>query len=145
MAKTKMPDGLAAGGADLWLSITSDHDDLNAVQLVQLTEACRMKDRLDDMASVIEGQGVLNLMRFRLEMDEVLGDPAATVTVKFDAVIERANATANAMKQLLAAMRLPDDATGKRPQRRGARGAQNPTVPGGSVSSLDRARAAKSG
>ena len=144
MAKTKMPDGLAAGGSNLWREITRDHD-LNAVQLVQLTEACRMKDRLDDMASVIEGKGVLNLMRFRLEMDEMLDDPAATVTVKFDAVIERANATANAMKQLLAAMRLPDEETGKRPQRRGPRGAQKPTVPGGTVSSLERARQAKSG
>lgn len=145
MAKSNIPDGLAVGGSDLWRSITGDHDDLNAMQLVQLTEACRMKDRLDDMAAVIEGQGVLNLMKFRLEMDDVLEDPAATVTVKFDAVIERANATANAMKQLLAAMRLPDEATGRKPQRRGARGVQKPTVPGGSVSSLDRARAAKSG
>ena len=42
----------------------------------------------------------------------------------------------------MAALRLPD-AAGRKPQYRGPRGAQAPTVPGGKVSSLDRARARK--
>lgn len=144
MSKPARPD-LGPGGRSLWDAITTDHD-LDASQLVQLTEACRMKDRLDEMDSVIQGKGVLNLMRFRVEsLDGMVEDPNATITVKFDAVIERANATANAMKQLIAALRLPDEATGKRPQYRGPRGAQRPSAPGGAkVSSLDRARAAKS-
>ena len=40
------------------------------------------------------------------------------------------NATANQMKQMLAALRLPDQ-DGRRPQYRGARGSQAPSVPGG--------------
>jgi len=65
--------------------------------------------------------------------------------LKVDAALSAANTTANLMKQLLAALRLPDERTGKRPQYRGARGVQVPATPGGRVSSLDRARRAKSG
>lgn len=139
------PAGLGPGGRALWRSIAKEHT-LDGVQRVQLTEACRAKDRLDEMDRIIHGKGVLELMRFRTD---ALGydddDRSVTVTVKFDAVIERANTTANTMKQLLAALRLPDADSGARPQRRGPRGAQNPTVPGGAakagkVSSLDRAR-----
>jgi hypothetical protein len=94
---------------------------LTAAQLVQLEEACRAKDRCD----WLDG-------RLQVEMDS--------------AVLKDANATANLMKQLIAALRLPDPQTGKTPQYRGPRGAVAPQVPGGSkVSSLDRARAAKSG
>ena len=115
---SKIPSGLGAGGRSLWKSIDGGHD-LNAVQLVQLEEACRAKDRCDDLAA---------------RLDEAYDS----------ALLKDANATANLMKQLLAALRLPDEVTGKRPQFRGPRGAQKPTVPGG-VSSLERARAAKSG
>ena len=44
------------------------------------------------------------------------------------------------LARLVSALRLPDQATGKKPQRRQMRGVQQPTA----VSSLDRARAAKS-
>jgi hypothetical protein len=44
------------------------------------------------------------------------------------------------LARLISALRLPDEATGKRPQRRQLRGVQQPSK----VSSLDRARAAKS-
>ena len=141
------PEGLRAGGATLWDSIAGAHE-LDAMQVVQLTEACRMKDRLDEFDEVIRGKGVLNLMRFRMEdIDAMAENPEATVVVKFDAVIDKANTTANTMKQLLAALRLPD-AAGNRPQQRGgARGAYGAQTPGGKestkVSSLDRARARK--
>ena len=138
---------LGAGGRRLWKAITDDHD-LDATQRVQLIEACRAKDRLDDMDEIIQGKGVLELLRFRRMDQSACGhddDEPVRIQVQFDDVISRANATANLMKQLLAALRLPDEATGKRPQYRGARGAQAPSVPGGKVSSLERARAAKSG
>lgn len=139
------PDGLAPGGLALWKSIAAGHD-LDPTQLVQLTEACRQKDRLDEMDRIIHGKGVLNLMQFRVgDVFDVEAERKVTVSVKFDAIIDRANTTANAMKQLLAALRLPDEQSGKRPQRRGPRGAVKPQQPGGKVSSLDRARAAKSG
>lgn len=139
----EMPESLSAGGRTLWAAVTEAHE-LDIMQFVQLEEACRAKDRLDEFDSIIRGKGVLNLMRFRLHDSFGEDSRYATVDVKFDAVITQANATANLMKQLIAAMRLPDAATGKKPQYRGPRGAQKPSVPAG-VSSLDRARAAKTG
>jgi hypothetical protein len=59
--------------------------------------------------------------------------------LKVDDALAKANVTANLLKQLLAALRLPDDVTGKRPQRRGARGAYKPSA--GKVSAKDRLRA----
>lgn len=142
MPKSTCPEGLQAGGRALWDAITKDHE-LDAVQVVNLTEACRLKDRLDEMDRVIHGKGVLNLMRFRVQGID-FDDAQATVEVKFDDVITKANATANQMKQQLAALRLPDEA-GRRPQQRGgARGAYKPGGKTGTVSSLERARQAKS-
>lgn len=141
------PKGLAAGGRALWKAIATEHD-LDAMQKVQLTEACRQKDRLDELDQIIHGKGVLELMRFRThERWDEEGDRTVLVEVKFDSVIDRANSTANTMKQLLAALRLPDSSSGKRPQVRGPRGAQAPSQPGGkgSVSSIDRHRERSTG
>jgi hypothetical protein len=133
------PANLGPGGSALWAAITEDHEDLDATQLVQLEEACRAKDRCDRLDKILTGDvdtWVTVMHNTRTEDYEI----------KVDAALTQANATANLMKQLLAALRLPDPQTGKKPQFRGPRGAQKPTVPGGSkVSSLDRARAAKSG
>lgn len=135
MSQQKPPAGLGAGGRSLWRSITDAHT-LDAAQLVQLTEACRAKDRLDQLDEILRG-----------DVDtwaEVYVNPEGEpVSLRIDAALQRANDTANLLKQLLAALRLPD-AAGNRPQRRGARGAQAPSVPGGKVSSLERARAARS-
>lgn len=131
------PAGLSDGGRDLWREVTEAHD-LDVMQLVQLTEACRAKDRLDKLDLLLRGD---------IDTWSVLVHKTLTedYELKIDKALTDANATANLMKQLLAALRLPDEATGKRPQFRGARGAQRPTVPGGKVSSLERARAAKAG
>lgn len=116
-----MPDGLGSGGRKLWAAIADDHD-LDAGQLVQLEEACRAKDRCDFLDRLIQA-----------------GEDG------WQDHLKQANATANLMKQLLAALRLPDE-HGKRPQYRGPRGAQRPTVAGGAkVSSLDRARQRSTG
>lgn len=132
----KSPTGLGSGGRALWASITTDHV-LDAAQEVQLFEACRAKDRLDKLDQLL-----------RADIDTWAALTHRTLTkdyeLKIDHALTQANATANVMKQLLAALRLPDEKTGKRPQYRGARGAQKPSVAGGKVSSLDRARAAKS-
>lgn len=138
------PDDLAAGGAALWDAIAAEHE-LDAVQVVQLTEACRQKDRLDDLDRMIRGKGVLNLMRLRLDIDDMVMDPEATITIKMDGVLDKANSTANTMKQLLAAMRLPDAETGRRPIKRPARGAQAPTVAGGRESSAAKRAASRWG
>ena len=114
----KRPSDFAAGGRRLWDAITEAHD-LDPAQLVTLEEACRAKDRCDLLDRMLNA-----------ELDPAL--------------LNHANSTANLLKQLLAALRLPDPQTGKKPQFRGPRGAQKPSVPGGKVSSLDKARAAKS-
>lgn len=132
----RSPVGLASGGRALWKAITVDYD-LDATQRVQLEEACRAKDRLDKLDGLLRGDA----------------DSWATLVhdlrtedydLKIDSALSQANATANLMKQLLAALRLPDVDTGKRAPQRGPRGAVQPQVPGGKVSSLERARAAKS-
>lgn len=134
---TRTPAGLGSGGRSLWKAITEAHE-LDATQLVQLEEACRAKDRLDRLDEVLRGDAEV-WMSLAGDSDHM------TCSLRIDAALGKANETANLMKQLLAALRLPDEATGKRPQYRGARGAQKPTVPGGAqkVSSLDRARQRK--
>lgn len=133
------PTGLGAGGRALWKAITTDHD-LDATQQVTLLEACRLKDRLDKLDALLRGDvdtwatlvHDLRTEDYELKIDQALG---------------AANSAANLMKQLLAALRLPDASTGKRPQQRGgARGAYSPTPKAGTkVSSIERARARKSG
>lgn len=124
------------GGQALWDEITSQHE-LTQVQVVQLTEACRQKDRLDQLDALLRGD-----VSTWVEIDYPEGKPARLVV---NAALDKANATANVMKQLLASLRLPD-ANGKRPQQRGgARGSYGGQVPGGAasdgkVSSIDRAR-----
>ncbi len=128
------PEGLGKGGATLWAAITEAHE-LDAVQLVQLEEACRAKDRCDQLDRLLRGDVATWVL--------VDVDSSGRLSLRIDAALTQANATANVMKQLLAAMRLPDE-TGKRPQVRAARGAYAPQVAGGKstpVSSLDRARA----
>ena len=141
MSSLKAPPGLSAGGRALWRAVTTDHPDLDALQVVQLTEACRAKDRLDKLDLILRGdvETWATLTHRLLTSDYEL---------KVDKALADANATANLMKQLLAAMRLPDS-SGVRPQQRGgARGSYGAQVPGGKgpekVSSLDRARARKS-
>jgi hypothetical protein len=120
----------------LWDAITEAHA-LDAPQLVQLEEACRAKDRLDQLDRVLRAEVSC--------WSEIITDPDGTpVSLRIDTALDKANTTANLMKQLLAALRLPDPQTGAKPQFRGPRGAVAPQQPGGKVSSLDRARAAKS-
>lgn len=125
-------DSLGPGGRSLWAAITDQHQ-LDAGQEVQLLEACRAKDRLDRLDTVLSGDAdVWMRLTHRLNTEDY--------ELKIDAALSQANATANLMKQLLAALRLPDAQTGKQPQKRAARGAYKPT---GTVSSIDRARAAR--
>lgn len=133
----RQPAGLGSGGKALWAAVTEDHD-LDAVQRVQLEEACRAKDRLDKLDRLLRGD---------VETWASLVHDLRTESyvLNIDGALSAANATANLMKQLLAALRLPDEQSGKRPQQRGgARGSYKPKA-AAKVSSLDRARAAKTG
>jgi hypothetical protein len=112
----RIPAGLASGGRALWRSVTADHV-LDAVQKVTLLEACRAKDRLDELDQVLRGDvGTWATLVHDAQTQDY--------ELKVTATLANANATATLLKQLLAALRLPDKSTGKRPQRRGgARGA----------------------
>ena len=129
------PDGLRAGGRALWCGIAGAFE-LMPEQLVQLEEACRAKDRLDKLDALLSGD-VATWAEVDLDFN---GEP---VSLRIDAALAQANTTANLMKQLLAALRLPDE-EGRRPQFRGARGAQAPSIPGGAEqkgkSASDRAK-----
>lgn len=138
MTTSRTPAGLSVGGRNLWKSVTEAHD-LDAIQEVTLLEACRSKDRLDKLDDLLRGD-------VEVWARVVTDDRSDGSELKIDAALAQANSTANLLKQLLAALRLPDEA-GKKPQQRGgARGAYSATAKaGGKVSSLDRARAAKTG
>jgi hemin uptake protein HemP len=136
-----IPTGLSAGGRALWTDITEAHPDLDAPQKVTLLEACRSKDRLDKLDELLRG----DIDTWATLVVDVNSD-GQIYELRMTQALAQANATANLLKQLLAALRLPDAASGKRPQQRGgARGAYSPTPKSGAkVSSLDKARAAKS-
>jgi len=105
------PRTLSPGGRALWTGVVADHQ-LDAVQQVTLLEACRAKDRLDRLHAMSRGTS------------EVWAE-AGTYSVSVDHG-RCVNQTADLLKQLLAAMRLPDE-SGRRPQRRGtARGVYRP-------------------
>ena len=125
------PAGFGAGGSSLWASLLAQDvtlsDELNPTRDMAI-EACRTKDRLDLLDEVCRSEPVM--------LDNGKGQPVA-----HPAWVE-ARQQGNALKQLIVALRLPDKATGKRPQvQRGS----SPTRGAGSVSSLDRARQAKTG
>lgn len=130
MSSIAVPDGLADGGAALWVSVCESHE-LDAVQEVQLLEACRAKDRLDKLDDLLRGDvDTWARLTHRLLTEDY--------ELHIDKALAQANTTANMLKQLLAALRLPDEVSGKRPQRRAARGAYKTKVAG---SAKDRLRA----
>lgn len=144
MSIPKAPSGLKSRGKRLWKQITEEHE-LDPTQVVILEECCRCADRLDELDSIIQGKGVLELMKFRVP-DAVSGDGVVQVNVSFDSALGEARQQQNVFKQLLVSLRLADPATGKRPQQRGSRGAYTATAAkAGIVSSLDRARQARGG
>ena len=108
----KAPKGLGARGKRVWDAVCEAHE-LDIVQQVTLEEACRAADRLD----VLDGR----------------------VREGDDGALSEARQQQNVMKQLFAALRLPDAAGVKPQQRGGARGAYAPKRSGtgaGNVVSL---------
>lgn len=139
MTKAQPPKSTPRGrGQKLWDDLTEAHD-LDPSQRVVLEEACRCADRLDQLDDIIAGKGVLALMHFRHMVDHDT-DEQRTIVMTVDGALSEARQQQNVLKQLLVALRLPDATSGKKPQARGARGAYQ----AGKVSSLDKARAAKS-
>lgn len=119
----RVPNGLRAGGRKLWVSVLDRSPDLSEVQRVQLLEACRNKDRADQLDAVLRGD-VDTWARLSLDITGEVYD------LRIDAALTKALACAEQMKKLIAALRLPDQ-DGTVPQRRGPRGSYAPRIPGG--------------
>jgi hypothetical protein len=140
MAAPKAPAGLDARGRRLWRDVLSGYPELaeKPAELVLLEEACRGADRLERLDEILRGDAEV-WTRIRLPRD---GDEDHPLTLIIDGALSEARQQQNQLKQLVAALRLPDEQTGKRPQQRGGgRGAYRPGATSGTVSSLDRARA----
>lgn len=115
-------------GQRLWDSLLVQDaalsDELNPAREIAVS-ACRTADRVDHL----EVQATV--------IDPVVEGRSGPMIHPVFAEVRQQEAL---LARLVAALRLPDEASGKRPQHRQLRGVQQP----GKVSSLDRARAAKS-
>jgi hypothetical protein len=120
-----MPFDLGTRGARLWVSLLAQDSSLEAedapMREVALT-ACRTADRVEQL----EALSAL--------VDPVVEGRTGPMIHPLLAEVRQQSAL---LARLVAALRLPDEATGKKPQRRQMRGVQQPSA----VSSLDRARA----
>lgn len=131
MRSIKPPFGLADGGRALWSACLKQDDNLTdaANPLRRLLEdACRLADQIDALNERVTADGVM-----------VSTDTGEKV---HPALVELGKQR-SLLARLLVSLRMPDEATAKRPQRRGPR-VQAANKPGGrtAVSSLDRARRA---
>jgi hypothetical protein len=93
-----------------------------------LRDACRLADHLEELAAILDRDGLITTGKYGPQ-----AHPALKQTRNAQALLAR----------LLTTLRMPDEATGKRPQRRGGTRANYKT--GGTVTSLDRARRASKG
>lgn len=125
----KAPALLGDRGRTLWASLHAQHPGLTDPERELVLEACKTADHLDQIETYLP------------EGDPFVVDNKGTLSVHPGFV--EARQQANILKMLIAALRLPDEKTGARPQQRGgARGAYQ-TSGAGKVSSLDRARTAR--
>jgi hypothetical protein len=123
-----MSDLFAARGKRLWESLLAQDESLsneqNPMREVAIS-ACRTADRVEE------------LERIAMETDPVIESRGALAMHPVHGEVRQQAAL---LARLVTALRLPDEATGKRPQGRGMRGVQKPSATG-RVSSLDAARA----
>ena len=103
-----VPAGLGERGLALWESLSDGHAPNDALAL----EAARTADRLDELDSIIQGKGVLNLMQFRLDFPSGEGEPYS-VEVKFAAPLAEARQQAMALAGILSKLDTASDKTAK--------------------------------
>ena len=93
-----VPAGLGERGVALWAAMATTDVPRNVLVL----EAARLADRLDELDSIIQGKGVLNLMQFRVLSHEVTDDERnINVEVKFAAPLAEARQQATALAGIL--------------------------------------------
>lgn len=113
-----MTENFASGGKALWAALLAQDVTLgvtsNPVRQVAV-EACRAKDRCDALDVIC-----------RTEPPMLTTDKGSPTT---HPAYAEARQQANILKQLVASLRLPDEATGRRPQRHlGAAGTRQPST-----------------
>ncbi|AIY01203.1 hypothetical protein ART_1604 [Arthrobacter sp. PAMC 25486] len=102
-----VPAGLGVRGSALWSSMATADVPRNALVL----EASRLADRLDELDSIIQGKGVLNLMQFRLD-DIDYDSQEMSVTVSFASPLAEARQQATALAGILTKL-APAEASAK--------------------------------
>lgn len=116
-------------GARLWASLLAQdaalENESNPMREVALS-ACRTADRVDEL----ERQSAVT--------DPVVEGRAGPMIHPLFAEVRQQSAL---LARLVAALRLPDDASGKRPQHRQVRGVQQPST----LTPLERARLRSAG
>lgn len=120
---------LGTRGSRLWKSLLAQDaslEDEDAPLREVALSACRTADRVE------------HLERLAAVTDPIVEGRTGPMAHPVFAEVRQQEAL---LARLVAALRLPDEATGKRPQKRQLRGVQQPS----GVSSIDRARAAKAG
>jgi hypothetical protein len=105
MAIPTAPKSLRPGGKALWVGLAIDAMPEHLVAL--LTEACRVRDRLDQLDEVIAGKGVLQLMHFRSMVNEFYDEDPRHIILTVDAVMQHAATQAGVLKNLLAVIPTP--------------------------------------
>lgn len=98
MAKPTQPKGLRAGGKALWSALATDGMPENLVAL--LTEACRARDRLDQLDRVLTG----DVDVWTEILYDALGEP---IRLNISPVLANANQTAGVLKNLLEKIPAP--------------------------------------
>lgn len=97
MAKPTRPRNLGRAGSKLWRSMVADYD-FRPDELVNLEAACREADVIDRLQAAIDEDG------FELTVAGSMGQPVA------NPLLAEVRQHRSAMRQLLAALSLPDDA-----------------------------------
>lgn len=128
------PKGLGARGRRLWKEITEAHE-LDPMQRVLLEEACRCADRLDKLEEKLSGRE--DAWAHLVSRVDLGGEDERVIELRIDGALSEARQQQNVFKQLLASLRLPDAATGAKPQQRGgARGSYAPKKTGTAASNV---------
>jgi hypothetical protein len=132
----KPPAGLNDRGARLWRHCLGRDDTLaesdNPLREMVL-ELCRLSDHLDELQDVCASRGMM--------FDSETGPKVNPAFVEL-------NKGRSLLARLMASLRMPDESTGKKPQRRGMSAPRSAQKPGGrsaKVTPLDRARRAAGG
>ena len=120
---------LGERGQTLWASLLEQHPSMSDPEKAVALEACRTADLIDRLEAICRVS------------DPVIENERGTL-VTHPAIVE-VRQQRQTLKQLVASLRLPDQATGKRPQVRSARGAYKTS--GTNVTAMDKFRQASGG